>query len=48
MGKIQIGEPKAYGKGIGRKSIAMIVEFGFETLSLKSINSLSNPLTVNR
>ena len=37
IGKIQIGDPEASGRGIGRKSLVMAMKIGFELLRLKKI-----------
>jgi len=37
IGKIQIGDSKANGKGIGRLSLVMAMKVGFEELGLKKI-----------
>lgn len=42
IGKIQIGEKEVRGKGIGKKSLVMLMKFGFETLMLKRIIATVN------
>ena len=37
VGKIQIGDVEAHGKGIGRKALVMIMDFGFKKLNLEKI-----------
>lgn len=37
IGKIQIGDKEAHGRGIGRKSLAMACKIGFEHLKLTQI-----------
>ena len=38
-GKIQIGDPEAHGRGIGRDSIALALVIGFQKLGLQKIKS---------
>lgn len=37
VGKIQIGDVRAHGKGIGRTALVMITELGFKSFGLKKI-----------
>ena len=37
VGKIQIGDVRAHGKGIGRTALVMILELGFKVFGLKKI-----------
>ena len=37
VGKIQIGDARAHGKGIGRTALVMITELGFKSFGLKKI-----------
>ena len=37
IGKIQIGDPQAHGRGIGRVSMVMAMQIGFRLLGLKKI-----------
>lgn len=37
IGKIQIGDPDAHGKGIGRISLVIAMKIGFELIGLKEI-----------
>lgn len=43
VGKIQIGDSDANGKGIGRKSLVMAMLIGFKKLSLKKIVGSVHP-----
>ena len=43
IGKIQIGEMEANGKGIGRKSMVMALLIGFQELGLKEVFGAVNP-----
>lgn len=37
IGKIQIGDDEAHGKGVGRKALKLVTEIGFDKLVLKTI-----------
>ncbi len=37
VGKIQIGDARAHGKGIGRTALVMITELGFKSFGVKKI-----------
>lgn len=43
IGKIQIGDPEAHGKGIGRKALVMAMRIGFQYLQLDKILSSVHP-----
>ncbi len=46
IGKIQIGEEKANGRGIGKKSMVMALKIGFEKMGLKKIVGSVNPQNI--
>jgi len=43
IGKIQIGDEEANGRGIGRKSMVMALLIGFQKLRLKEVSGSVNP-----
>lgn len=43
IGKIQIGDSRVHGKGIGRKSLVMAMKIGFRMLGLKKITATVHP-----
>jgi len=43
IGKIQIGDPAAHGKGIGRKSLVMAMKIAFQKLEIKKILASVHP-----
>ena len=51
IGKIQIGEKQAHGLGLGKKSLVMLMKFGFEILDLEKIlgtvNKDNMPAVIN-
>ena len=38
IGKIQIGDPEAHGRGIGKKALVMAIKIGFNLLDLEIID----------
>ena len=51
VGRIQIGDKEAHGMGIGKKSLVMIMKFGFEVLNLNliigTVNKDNMPALIN-
>ena len=43
IGKIQIGDPEAHGKGIGRKALVMAMKIAFRKLGVKKIVASVHP-----